>query len=694
MDVDNVNNKDNVQINNESGSNDILVQNTNIVNIPSEPINIIEPDSLNDNLNVASNNNVNNDITNNSNSSEIVNISSNNQTTENIVMQVPNDIHNDSNNIDSNNTNSIGTNPINNNSPVSFNQNENVNLVNNVSTDITNNIDSNQGNQNIISFNVTNSDVSDNSNNNNNNNNNVVDYNKPNTIANSISDTMESSINTNASVTNVVNGVDVNTSSINSIKENTSTNDIFKEVPNSYPTGNSSKNDANNDFIIKKDKKIWPIILIVVVLLIVGLVCGYYFLLMSPKNIVSKTIDNMYSTVEKVYKNIKETEKQTNSKMTMNGNLIITSSTANMNINTDYYIGYDFTDKDNKLSYVEVNINSNEKKVLSLSMYNEKNIMYILSNEIFDKAIGIDIDSMLPSNITNCTDSTNCIKEDADSTLSDVDVSKTIDNIKYLSDLIKNSLKENINYDKVTKTLKTDSGIYFETIYKIDADEQINLVNGIKKSLKNDSQAKNILSGMLGVTVEQVDTILTNNSNNTNTQDITELTFTLHTNAINNEFNYFELVSSEGQGLYVNKNNDETTMELKDSRDSKSSVVLFKFDNNSFSGEINIPEQKMGEISISGYKISFSLKESKKENGNELSSNVALYSTKDLNNPAFSASITSNIKYNDSLKKFDKSSSIMYDKLTENDIAKIQNNYYNLLKNIGLINPADFEESM
>lgn len=694
MDVDNVNNKDNVQINNESGSNDILVQNTNIVNIPSEPINIIEPDSLNDNLNVASNNNVNNDITNNSNSSEIVNISSNNQTTENIVMQVPNDIHNDSNNIDSNNTNSIGTNPINNNSPVSFNQNENVNLVNNVSTDITNNIDSNQGNQNIISFNVTNSDVSDNSNNNNNNNNNVVDYNKPNTIANSISDTMESSINTNASVTNVVNGVDVNTSSINSIKENTSTNDIFKEVPNSYPTGNSSKNDANNDFIIKKDKKIWPIILIVVVLLIVGLVCGYYFLLMSPKNIVSKTIDNMYSTVEKVYKNIKETEKQTNSKMTMNGNLIITSSTANMNINTDYYIGYDFTDKDNKLSYVEVNINSNEKKVLSLSMYNEKNIMYILSNEIFDKAIGIDIDSMLPSNITNCTDSTNCIKEDADSTLSDVDVSKTIDNIKYLSDLIKNSLKENINYDKVTKTLKTDSGIYFETIYKIDADEQINLVNGIKNSLKNDSQAKNILSGMLGVTVEQVDTILTNNSNNTNTQDITELTFTLHTNAINNEFNYFELVSSEGQGLYVNKNNDETTMELKDSRDSKSSVVLFKFDNNSFSGEINIPEQKMGEISISGYKISFSLKESKKENGNELSSNVALYSTKDLNNPAFSASITSNIKYNDSLKKFDKSSSIMYDKLTENDIAKIQNNYYNLLKNIGLINPADFEESM
>ena len=136
-------------------------------------------------------------------------------------------------------------------------------------------------------------------------------------------------------------------------------------------------------------------------------------------------------------------------------------------------------------------------------------------------------------------------------------------------------------------------------------------------------------------------------------------------------------------------------MELKESKDSKNSVLSIKFDNNSFSGEINIEEKNYAErIIVPGLKITFSVKGTKKDKGNEVSSSFAVYSAKDLNTPEISVAFTANNKEGEEMKTFDKSNSVMTDKLTEEEVNKIAENLDKLLNRLGIKLPNKDEDTM
>lgn len=515
---------------------------------------------------------------------------------------------------------------------------------------------------------------------------------------------INNNINATSSIdTNVNNGINnnVNTTPSIDVSVNNGINNINPnstiENHNSMPNNTNINTKQNDDFMIKKEKKLWPIILIIVIILIVGLVCGYYFIMMSPKNILSKTIDNMYSKVDKIYKRINENKnKEASLKGVTEGNFIITTKSLNINGSAEYYLGYDVSDENNIKAYLEASVKYNNADPVNGTIYLEKDMIYVLIKEIYNKSLGISIKSKMTD--TTCDDSTqtDCIPESSILNPSEIfneenklDIS--VDDVKHITDLIKESLKKSINYDKVTKSIKTDSGIYFETIYNFDSEEQDNVNKGIIDGLKNDDKTLEILAKMYGTTKEEVkksfdsmDASLSSVKGNSTTSNDSDLKIVLHTGLTDNKLTYFEL-SGKSAGLFTTINGEEITMELKESKDSKTPVISIKFDNNSFSGEINIEEKSYGEsIVVPGLKITFSVKETKKDKGSEVSSSFAVYSAKDLNTPEISIAFTVNDKQGEEMKTFDKSNSVMTDKLTEEEANKIAENFDKLLDRLGI----------
>lgn len=623
----------------------------------------------------------------------------NNQNTE--VINIPNETNNMENSM---------TNP---SSAVNIEENgalnSEINTINN--NEVSNNVSSvNTNNENITKNNIQSVDnIADDS-----SSINTVNIADSNNITPDSVQSINNNVNATSSIdTNVNNGINNNAnatpsidSSINNSINNINTNNTI-DNHNSISNNTNINAKQNDDFMIKKEKKIWPIILIVVILLIVGLVCGYYFIMMSPKNILSKTIDNMYSKVDKIYKSINENKnKETSLKGVTEGNLIITSKSLNINGSADYYLGYDVSDENNIKAYLESSVKYNNADPVNGTVYLEKDIVYMLIKEIYNKSLGISLKSEMTDITCNDSTQTDCIPESSiikpsEFFKEDNKLDISVDDVKHITDLIKESLKKSINYDKVTKSIKTNSGIYFETVYNFDSEEQDNVNKGIIDGLKNDDKTLEILAKMYGTTKEEVkksfdsmDASIGSVKGNSTTSTDSNLKIVLHTGLTDNKLTYFEL-SGKDAGLFTTINDEEITMELKESKDSKTPVISIKFDNNSFSGEINIEEKKYGEsIAIPGLKITFSVKETKKDKGSEVSSSFAVYSAKDLNTPEISVAFTANNKEGEEMKTFDKSNSVMTDKLTEEEANKIAENLDKLLDRLGIKLPDKDEDTM
>lgn len=530
--------------------------------------------------------------------------------------------------------------------------------------------------------------------------NNINISNEPVNLGNS----MPSQNNTmNSGVNNVNSNVNVTPNNTQGVNYGSMNNNIGNPTVGNFngnmvgSSANSYNSGRNDDFMFKKEKKTWPIVLIVVVLLIVGLVCGYYFVIMSPKNIMTKTIDSMYTKVDEAYKSIKDNQSKNNSKGVVDGNITFTSKELNANLSADYYMGYDISNEEKPIAYFEANAKYNDKRPVNAAFYVENNMVYLLVKDIYSKAIGFDLKTLGNiaggNNNTNCNgvNGTNCTPSDAlvgpsgpSITLDDIDFN--VDDIKYLTDLIKDSIKSNINYDKVSKTIKTDSGLYFETVYNFDSEEQDNIVKGMKSAIKNDDKALEILAKMYGSTKDEIKNSLNDNddslssikSNSTALADA-NLKVILHTGIIDNKLTYFEM-SNDNVILTAVVNGEETTIELKENKDNKP-VMSVKFDNNSLSGELNSDD---GEYN----KITFSVKTTNKNKNNEVTSSFAIYSSKDSSNPAFNITVTANNKLGEQMKSFDKTNVVMFDNLTENDMNIMSNNLIKLLDKLGIEFPT------
>lgn len=456
---------------------------------------------------------------------------------------------------------------------------------------------------------------------------------------------------------------------INNSATQPSENDLFKPIgePGSInqPMSSNAPVSNNNDFMIKKDKKVWPIVLIVVLLLVVGLGCTYYFVIMSPKNIFTKTIDSLFTEVDNGLKSYKDVYTSKDSSVG-EGNVLVTATEPKINLSIDYYIAENIKDKK---AYLEANVKSDNKDVISATIYNEKDMLYILSKDIYSKAIGIKFEE---GDLASIYES------------SDID----IDDIRYIVTLVKDTIKNNINYEKVTKTLKTDSGLYFETIYNFDKAEQKSLSDAIRKALTEDEKMPGILSKISGkeITKDDLKDIF---SSSTNDEDRIDTKIILHTDVINGKVTYFEFSNKEGKATFE-ISGEEVNILVKDVVENKD-MLSVKIDNNSVSGTVYGDNSDLSG-NVSTAKVVFSIKNNKiSDKKYEISSSFSIYKD-DATEPLGTMTFTSKIDSEAKPKEFDKTGVVMSDKLTEEDMVEIQMNLFSLLEKIGIELPT-FDDS-
>ena len=460
-----------------------------------------------------------------------------------------------------------------------------------------------------------------------------------------------------------VDPIKVASEHINNNGTGISDNDLFKPISdaNSQTINSNTSDSNNNDFMIKKDKRIWPIVLIVVLLIVVGLGCSYYFVVMSPKNIFSKTIDIMYTKLDnnlKSYKNVYSSKDFSIGE----GNILFTLNEPKINLNIDYYGAENIKEKK---AYLEANVKSNDKNIISATIYNEKDMIYLLSKDLYSKVVGIKLNENDLSSIYE---------------RSDVD----IDDIRYILTLVKDTIKNNINYNKIEKSLKTDSGLYFEAIYNFDKEEQKNLFDAIRKALIEDEKVPGILSKISGqeVTKDDLKNIL---SSSTTEDDRSDMKIILHSDIISGSISYFEMSNEDGKATIESKD-EETNIFIKDLA-NKEDIMSVKIDKNSVSGTLYGTDTDVSGNKTT-MKIVFSIKNNKiSDKKSEISSSFSIYNG-DSTDPMATVALTSKVDLDAKPKEFDKSNVVMFDKLTEEDMMKIQTNLLSLIEKLGIELPT------
>lgn len=460
-----------------------------------------------------------------------------------------------------------------------------------------------------------------------------------------------------------VDPIKVASEHINNNGTGISDNDLFKPISdaNSQTINSNTSDSNNNDFLIKKDKRIWPIVLIVVLLIVVGLGCSYYFVVMSPKNIFSKTIDIMYTKLDnnlKSYKNVYSSKDFSIGE----GNILFTLNEPKINLNIDYYGAENIKEKK---AYLEANVKSNDKDIISATIYNEKDMIYLLSKDLYSKVVGIKLNENDLSSIYE---------------RSDVD----IDDIRYILTLVKDTIKNNINYNKIEKSLKTDSGLYFEAIYNFDKEEQKNLFDAIRKALIEDEKVPGILSKISGqeVTKDDLKNIL---SSSTTEDDRSDMKIILHSDIISGSISYFEVSNEDGKATIESKD-EETNIFIKDLA-NKEDIMSVKIDKNSVSGTLYGTDTDVSGNKTT-MKIVFSIKNNKiSDKKSEISSSFSIYNG-DSTDPMATVALTSKVDLDAKPKEFDKSNVVMFDKLTEEDMMQIQTNLLSLIEKLGIELPT------
>ena len=253
----------------------------------------------------------------------------------------------------------------------------------------------------------------------------------------------------------------VNTNPISEVKSNiestSNVSQIKDDVIQSMNTTNVNISDQSNDIpnnlvnpetsdfddIRNGNKVNKPLIIGVIILLIIALAAGVYFLYLTPQRIFNKTIDKISAYSNKTISSVTEVVND-NFKTILgkfSSELSLTQDKDKMSINVNGDIGYD---KDNNSIYVSLNgKNFSEEQYYFNILMDKTNKIYMSFDKDFNDSVFID---------------TNESNETFNINLSSLEKSNELSkNMIYISDKVLESLKKNYDTSKFKKTLECTS---------------------------------------------------------------------------------------------------------------------------------------------------------------------------------------------------------------------------------------------
>ncbi len=419
---------------------------------------------------------------------------------------------------------------------------------------------------------------------------------------------------------------------------------------------------------VRETKKKSPliIILVVLILLVVG-VFGFYFFYLTPNKIFNKTIDKLsgYSAkgLDDLTELVNKEYKTITSNMSLDYNIKAEDQTLTNNINAKS--GFD---KEQKILYTQIDGKNTESNQYTLSMLLDKtNKLYLSTDKKFDKGIYYDLSS---NELMFSLDSISFDK--LGSTMSSLTyiVNKSFDAFKdsYDTSRLKKSIElKTINGKKVLTTKLSDS--ISEKDAAIIGNKMIDIFAADDKFLESTINLFGTLmsESLLGsLEKDDVKSMLEESKSDVETADDSDKTNFALNYSMNGELVYAQ-ISKDDENVYLEHSDGIYTITQKDtSYDDDENIVKYIYDS---SKETLTVKYEEGEFTLSCK----SDKVSDKEYKYDMTMNLTSEDTK------FDFNLTSTIKFDGNLEKFDVSKCKDSGSLTEDEMSEFQGAFLNIM---------------
>ncbi len=428
---------------------------------------------------------------------------------------------------------------------------------------------------------------------------------------------------------------------------------VQQPVAPTVPAQETAAYVAGNTFV-EKEKKKWPIVLILIVLIFGGLFAYYNFVLTKPSNVVHKVMDGIITKAKNYDLNAFTNSSKLNT-MNTDVNLTLTSSDeayqslSGMNIKAK--LGYDFVDNNNNMVELimtlqgEKAIDLEASKIGNRSYFNFKDAYPNVLYDESDTNMGMSLD--MPS-------------------ISEEKIIERKNNIIYLMEKVDEAISKNMSESKLSKKMilkdiDNAKALVNEITYTVDYEEYKKVSLAIYDALLADDKALTALGELFGESKTIGNELVQGLKNNISEQDLDgNLIITISVDALSNKL--VELVAKDNtiSITYTNK-----TDEAK--------IVYDEKDNINVDLTIDEKESKIfadiKEIKDSGVeKTSVTIKiNSSDEKGNDISATLVMYDNKDVSKEVLSIVLQIKTEYNTEVKVINTENAVDINTLSEEE---------------------------
>lgn len=444
----------------------------------------------------------------------------------------------------------------------------------------------------------------------------------------------------------------------------TNTNPINENAQVQEPNANIEQ--PVNTFY-EKDKKKWPIVVFVILLLLAGAFGYYYFVMTKPKTLVTKVVDAIFLKAKGYDVSSSLTTNEINS-IKFDGSLTLTSSADEYSsvsgLTAKLGLGYDLKDSNKNKTDISVTLQNQTLVDFALSVVDDKtyfDFKKALSKVVYVKSS--DDESSLSLDIP---------------TPNEDEIKKNYDNTLYLIEKIKSTLVNNITDSKLSKKVafsdidgkKTPVN---EITYKIDYAEYKKISTAIYNELMNDDKSLDALSGIVGADKETIKTMLKSKMDDISELDLDgDINVSLSIDALSNKLVKATIKDNSGVITYVKKSNEsDITFDAKDEMNVK--ITIDEKENKVFADLKMIDGETVERMSVT-LKVN-----NMDKTGMDISTSLILYDTQDVNKEVLSVVLQLNAEYNKEIESVNIANAVDIETLSPEETQKVNDVFMSLM---------------
>lgn len=411
---------------------------------------------------------------------------------------------------------------------------------------------------------------------------------------------------------------------------------------------------STENAFVEKEKKKWPIVLLIIVLIIGGLYAYYNFVLTSPKNVVHKVMDGVVAKVKSYdVKTLTSTSKLDSVNAT--ASVTLTSSDpdyqAMSGMNVKAKFGYDLTD--------------NNKNIIELAMTLQgEKYMDFAASQIGNRSY-FDFKDAYPSVLYSESDTNMGLSVDMPS-ISEEKVQKKKEDLAYLMEKVESAILDNITVSNLSKKmLFKDVGgaksLVNEITYKANYEEYKKVSVGVYDALLADDKSLEALGNLTDEGKDIAKELLTNLKNNISEKDIDgDLVVIVSVDALSNKLVEMVIKDNTESITYTSKA-DEAKIVIDEKDELNVDLTIDEKENKIFADIKMIDEDAVEKMSIT-------VKVNKMdEKGADVAATLVMYDTKDVSKEVLSVVLQLNAEYNTTVTPVNTENAVDINTLSEEE---------------------------